>query len=234
MKNIRFLTFVLLLGTLVLSACGAGAVTSTPTVAASASVDAMPVSFIGIVDSIAGDQWVISGTTMTVDASIVRDGPFNVGDEVKVEGFVDPDGSFTVSRIETPTPQETATLPPFADDNSNDGVTNENTNDANINDGNVNDDNDNGGNSNDDNSNSSNSNDSNTNDDNGGNANDDNSNSGNDNGDDGGGNVNDDNSNDGNTNDDNSNDGNDNGDDRGDNSNDDNGNDDNGANSNDD
>jgi hypothetical protein len=216
MKNIRFLTFVLLLGTLVLSACGAGAMASTPTVAATARVDAMPVSFIGIVDSIAGDQWVISGTTMTVDASIVRDGPFNVGDQVKVEGFVRPDGSFTVSRIETPTPQETATLPPFADDNSNDGVTNANTNDANINDGNVNDDNDNDGNSNDDNSNSSNSNDSNTNDDDGGSSNDDNSNSGNDYGDDGGVNSNDDNSND---------------DHGGDNSN---GNDDNGGNSNDD
>lgn len=223
MKNIRFLTLALLLGALVLSACGAGAAvpTSTPIVTASAGGGAMPVSFIGIVDSITGDQWVISGTTVTVDPSIVRDGPFNVGDQIKVEGFVHSDGSFTVSRVELPTPQETATLPPFGNDNSNDGGTNVNTNDANTNDSNTNDD-DNGGNTNDDNSNDSNSNDGNTNDDNGGNSNDDNSNSGNDNGDD-------DNDNDGNNNDDNSN--NDHG---GGNSNDDNDNDDNGGNSNDD
>ena len=198
MKNIRFLTFILTIATLVLSACGA--VTATPTAApeaASAKVNAMPVAFIGIVDSIAGDQWVISGTTVTIDVSVVRDGPFNVGDQVKVEGQVNPDGSFTISRVEAPTPQATATLPPVSVDNSNEAINNANTNDANINDDNSND-----GNTNDDNSN-----DSNTNDDNGGNSNDDNSNDdhdGNSN-DDHGGNSNDDNSNDdhgGNSNDD--------------------------------
>jgi hypothetical protein len=182
MKNIRFLTFVLIIGTLVLSACSAGTATPTavPQPAKSAKVDAMPVSFVGIVDSIAGDQWVISGTTVTVDASVVRDGPFDVGDQVKVEGFVNSDGSFTISRVESPTPQETATLPAVSVDNSNEAISNANTNDANINDSSS-------VNSNDDNSNASNSNDSNINDDNGGNSNDDNSNSSNDNGDDKGG-----------------------------------------------
>ena len=202
MKNIRFLTFVLIVGTLILSACGPAAATATavPEAATAAKVDAMPVEFVGIVDRMAGDQWVISGTTVTVDESIVRDGPFNVGDQVKVEGFVNADGSFTVSRIESPKPQETATLPPLSD-NSNESLSNSNTNDANTNDDN--------------------SNDGNTNDDNGGNTNDDNSNDGNIN-DDNGGNTNDDNSNDDNSNDDDSND--DNG---GGNSNDDSGNDDN-------
>jgi uncharacterized membrane protein YgcG len=183
MKNIRFLTFVLIIGTLVLSACGAGTATPTaaPQPAKSAKVDAMPVSFVGIVDSIAGDQWVISGTTVTVDASVVRDGPFDVGDQVKVEGFVNSDGSFTISRVESPTPQESATLPAVSVDNSNEAISNANTNDANVNDSSS------GVNSNDDNSNASNSNDSNINDDNGGNSNDDNSNSSNDNGDDKGG-----------------------------------------------
>jgi Domain of unknown function (DUF5666) len=208
MKNLRFLTFVLILGALVLSACGAGAATPTsaPKASASAKVEAMPVAFIGIVDSIAGDQWVISGTTVTVDESVVRDGPFNVGDRIKVEGLVSPNGSLAVTRVESPTPQETATLPSVSVDNSNEGPINTNINDSNINDGNINDDNSNGVNSNDDNSNDDNSNDSNTNDDNGGgNTNDDNSN------DDNGGNSNDDNSND----------------DNGSNSNDDNGNNDN-------
>lgn len=187
MKNIRFFTFVLILGTLVLSACGATAPVSTPapvTTGGSTKVEAMPVAFVGIIDSMAGDQWVISGTTVTVDASIVRDGPFGVGDQVKVEGLVHPDGTFTLSRVESPTPQETATLPAVSVDNSNEAPANANINDSNVNDGNINDDNSSGVNSNDDNSNddngggntnddSSSSNDDNSNDDKGGNSNDD-------------------------------------------------------------
>jgi hypothetical protein len=198
MKKIRLLTFVLIIGTLVLSACGAAAATPTAApVAAGAKVDAMSVAFVGIVDSMAGDQWVISGTTVTVDASIVRDGPFNVGDQVKVEGFVNPDGSFTISRVESPTPQEAATLPPVSVDNSNEALSNANTNDVNANDSSFN-DNSSSLNSNDDNSNASNSNDSNINDDNGGgNTNDDNSNTSNDNGDDHGGDRGNDNGDDG-------------------------------------
>ena len=229
MKNIRFLTFVLTIGTLLLSACGAAATPATPAPIATsenASVDAMPVAFVGIVDSIAGDQWVISGTTMTVDASIVRNGPFGVGDRIKVEGFVNPDGSLTLSRVETPTPQDVLTATPFVVDNSNDVNAN-----VNVNDGNINDDNSNSLNSNDNNSNTANSNDGNVNDDNGGNSNssDDNSNTANSN-DDNGGNSNDDNSNTANSNDDNGG-GNSNDDSGGSNSNDDNGG---GGNSNDD
>ena len=194
MKLTHLLVFVLAIGALGLSACGA--IAATPIIA-SETAGALPVAFIGIVDSIAGDQWIISGTTVTVDPDIVQDGPFAVGDQVKVEGIVNTDSSFTVTRVEDPTPQDVSTLSPFGNDN---------TNDANINDGNSNANfNDNGTNTNDDNSNDDNSNDSNTNDDNGGNTNDDNSN------DDNGGNSNDDNSND----------------DNGSNSNDDNGNDDN-------
>jgi hypothetical protein len=201
MKSLRLLTFVLILGALVLSACGGIATpTSAPKASASAKVDAMPVAFIGIVDSIAGDQWVISGTTVTVDESVVRDGPFNVGDRIKVEGLVGPNGSLTITRVESPTPQEAATFTPFPAGNTNEAINNANTNDANINDGNINDSNindDNGnGNSKDDNSNDDrggNTNDDNSNDDNGRNSNDDNSN------DDNGRNSNDDNNNDDNS-----------------------------------
>jgi len=187
MKNFRFLTFVLTIATLILSACGAAASTAaTPapiTTSGSDKVDAMPVAFVGIVDSIAGDQWVISGTTVTVAESIVRDGPFHVGDRIKVEGFANPDGSFTVSRVEAPTPQDILTATPVVADNSNEAISNANTNDANVND---------------DNSNSANSNDANVNDDHGNdvNSNDDNSNSVNSNN-----NTNDDNSSSGGTND---------------------------------
>lgn len=204
MNKIRFLAFILMIGTMVLSACGAGATTATPApISVSQKVEAMPVTFVGIIDSITGDQWVISGTTVTVDESIVRDGPFTIGDRIKVEGLVNPDGSLTVSRVEAPAPQETATQTPIVVDNSNEAIGNSNTNDANVNDSNTNDDS--SVNSNDSNTNDDNSNDSNVNEDSG--------------------NTNDDNSNDSNTNDDNG--GNDNSDDNGGNSNDDNGNDDN-------
>ena len=186
MKNIRFLTFILVIGTLVLSACGAAAATAAPNVGAG-RVEALPVAFVGIVDSIAGDQWVISGTTVTVDPAVVRDGPFAVGDQVKVEGIVNTDGSFTVSRVEAPTPQDISTLPELGNDNTNEA----NTNDANINDANVNDDNSNGAGF-DDNGNGANTNDdnggaTNANDDNGGNTNDDNGGGSNSNDDSGGG-----------------------------------------------
>jgi hypothetical protein len=182
MNKNRFLTFVLLIGTLLLSACGAAASPATPAASTSGGAskgEAMPVSFVGIVDSIAGDQWVISGTTVTVDPSIVRDGPFNVGDTIKVEGFVKADGSLTVSRVETPSPQDAVTATPFGDDNSNDANANDN---ANVNDGNINDDNGNDVNSNDDNGN-----DGNINDYHGAKSNDDNSNTVNSNDDNGGG-----------------------------------------------
>lgn len=200
MKNTRFLFFVLIMATLLLGACGGTAATAT---VGGGRVEPMLVAFIGTVDSIAGDQWVINGQTVTVPADVIQEGPFGVGDQVKVEGSVNADGSFRVSRVELPTPQDFSSLPPFSSDNSNTNDTNtndsginsndDNGNTANSNDGNINDDNGNGANTNDDNGNGANTNDdndndSNSNDENGSNdnADDDDSNSsgGNDNGDD--------------------------------------------------
>ena len=228
MKNTRFLVFILTIATLVLSACGAAA---TPS-AGSGKVEAMPVAFVGTVDGMAGDQWVINGTTVTVDPAVVRDGPFTVGDRVKVEGIVNTDGSLTVSRVEVASPEDATTLPAFGDANTNDTNANDN---ANINDGNINDDNSNinDGNINDDNSNGLNSNDDDINDDNsnGLNSNDDDSNDDNGNG----VNSNDDDSNDDNGNSSNSNSNDDDSDDdNGNGDNDSGGDDDNGGNSNDD
>jgi len=211
-KTARLLLFVLTVSTLLLSACGGAATPNT----GGGKVEAIPVAFTGMVESIAGDQWVINGQTVTVDPAVVRDGPFNAGDRVKVEGVVNSDGSFTVSRVETPSTEDISTLPQFGDDNSNNANSNDdNGNIANSNDANANDDNGNAANSNDANANDGNGNEA--------NSNDDNSNAANSND----ANVNDDNGNDANTNDDNSNDAN---------SNDDNGNADNsnGASTNDD
>ena len=69
-------------------------------------VEAIPVAFTGMVERIAGDQWVINGLMVTVDPAVVRDGPFSIGDQVKVEGVVNSDGFFIVSRVEVPSPED--------------------------------------------------------------------------------------------------------------------------------
>jgi hypothetical protein len=202
MKKLSYvLVLVLALTAMLISACGGSAAISAPDAAAvgGGKPQTSPVEFTGMIESINGNEWSINGQTITVDPAVVRDGPFKVGDTVKVEVNVQADGSMVVSRVEAP----------GANDNSNDANSNDaNSNDANSNDANSNDVNSNDANSNDDNSNDANSNDDNGNDDN---SNDDNSNDANSNDDNG----NDDDSNDDNGNDDDSNDDNGGGDDSG-------------------
>jgi uncharacterized membrane protein YgcG len=162
-KRASFVVFVSVTITLLLNACGASATPNT----GAGKVEAIPVAFTGIVESMAGDQWVINGKTVTVDPSVVRDGPFKTDDRVKVEGVVNSDGSFSVSRVEAPTSEDLSTLPQFGDDNSNTTNANDaNINDANINNGIVNVDNSNTANANDININNDNSTNLNANDDN--------------------------------------------------------------------
>jgi hypothetical protein len=170
-----FRTYVIALAmaALLLSACS-GAPAAAPAEQASVKVDASLIAYTGTIDSISGEQWVVNGQPLTVDPSIVRDGPFQAGDTIKVEGSVNADGSFTVTRVEMPSASDMSDLPqigdPQTDGNTNDTNTNDtNTNDTNTNDTNTNDANTNDDNMNDDNSNSD---DANSNDD-GSNSNDD-------------------------------------------------------------
>ena len=188
-KQFRFLFVVLALVAMFISACG-GAATANSSVGGD-KPRASLVEFTGVIEAIDGNQWTINGQVITVDPAVLRDGPFAVGDTVKVEAEVQADGSVVVTRVE----------PPVAgvDDNSNDDNSDDdNGNNENSNDDNGNDDNSNDDNGNDDNSNDDNGNDDNSNDDNG---NDDNSNDDNSNDDDS---SNDDNSNDDDSDDDNS------------------------------
>jgi hypothetical protein len=182
-----FTTFLLI--AFLLSACaGAPATASAPNVGGSKPLE-HPVTYVGMIESIAGDEWTINGLTITVDPAVVRDGPFGVGDQVKVEGVVNQDGSVTVSRVEMPSQADLSTLPQLGNDNEA-NANDANSNDDNVNDANSNDDNGNDANSNDDNVNDDNGNDANSNDDNGndsdstnGNSNDDDANSNDDDGD---------------------------------------------------
>ena len=171
-KNFRYVLVLFVLASMLLGACAAAPASG------SSKVETASVAYTGTIESISGTQWIVNGQTITVDPSVVRDGPFSVGDTVKVEVDVNQDGSITVTRVETPSSTDLSDLPSLGNDNSNGNSNDDNSN------GNTNDDNSNvnaNGNTNDDNSNSSsNSNDSNSNDD-------DNSNGGDDNGNDSGG-----------------------------------------------
>ena len=102
-----------------------------------------PVEFTGVIESINGNEWTVNGQKITVDPAVVRDGPFNVGDTVKVEVQVQADGSMVVSSVETPGAADNSN-----DANSNDVNSNSNSNDnsnANSNDNDNVNDNTNGG-----------------------------------------------------------------------------------------
>jgi hypothetical protein len=136
-RSFFFFVVLISVATMLLSACGAVTAPAAPVAPGSAKVDASIIGFTGVIESMNGNEWVINGQTLTVDPATVRGGPFQVGDQVKVEGVVNPDGSVTVSSVESPSAADLTQTPAPADN------TNANTNDANVNDGNDNEDNDN-------------------------------------------------------------------------------------------
>lgn len=132
---------MLVLATLLISACtGAAAPAST---SGGGKVEAAPVEFTGVIESMNGNQWVVGGQTITVDPSVIGDGPFVVGDTVKVEVEVQTDGSILVTRVEAPTSTGNSNDTNSNDTNSNDASGNVNSNDStsnsNSSDGNSND-----------------------------------------------------------------------------------------------
>lgn len=99
MKAIKFLRAAIVLVGILLSACAPAANPATNVGGGKGLAD---VSFTGVIESMTGNQWVISGQTVQVDSSVLRDGPFAVGDTVKVEASMSNDGSVTAQRVETP------------------------------------------------------------------------------------------------------------------------------------
>lgn len=63
--------------------------------------------------------------------TVESDGPFKVGDVIKIEAVMNLDGSFAITRVESATPEDISSLPQLGNDNSND----DNTNNGNSNDG---------------------------------------------------------------------------------------------------
>lgn len=95
-SNGYFLLSLLAIATYLLSACGPAAAVKGP------HVNADQVVITGVIEAINGDTWTVNGQTLTIDPSVVHGGPFNVGDTVKVEAALAPDGSLVVESVETP------------------------------------------------------------------------------------------------------------------------------------
>lgn len=105
MKAIKFLRGLLILAGILLTACAPAAKSAAPAQVGGDKVQP-DVIFTGAIESMNGNQWVINGQTVTVDDSVLRDGPFSVGDTVKVEAQVAADGSITAQRLEMPSAKD--------------------------------------------------------------------------------------------------------------------------------
>ena len=119
-----FLVLVALIAVFV-SACG-GAAAATDTSAGSDKPRASLVEFTGVIEAIDGNQWTVNGQVITVDPTVLRDGPFVVGDTVKVEAEVQSDGSVVITRVEPPV--VAVGTDDISNDNSNANINDDNSN----------------------------------------------------------------------------------------------------------
>lgn len=135
MKAIKLFQAMVVVAGILLSACTAAPAASSVPGTSSAGGDKPQFSevvFTGVIDGMQGDQWIINGQPVKVDPSTLRDGPFVVGDTVKVEALVAGDGSVTAQRVESPsardltevssTPQVSSTQAPVFDDSGSEAV----------------------------------------------------------------------------------------------------------------
>lgn len=108
MKTLKFLRAIIVLLGLVLGACAPAALPSSAPSNVGSGKPVSDVIFTGVIESMDGNQWMIDGQKITVDASVLRDGSFAVGDTVKVEASVAEDGTVTAQRVETPSAADLA------------------------------------------------------------------------------------------------------------------------------
>ncbi len=110
MKKISH-TFIVVLAlvAMLVSACGATAASASETSVGAGKPQASLVEFTGVIESINGNQWTINGQVVTVDPAVIKNGPFIIGDTVKVEADVQADGSIVITRVEDPAAVAVAT-----------------------------------------------------------------------------------------------------------------------------
>jgi hypothetical protein len=128
MKRIPVFLVVAALVALFISACeGVANASASDGPSTGGSKQAMPVEFTGAIESINGNQLSINGQIITVGPDVLRDGPLNVGDTVKVEVEVQKDGSLVVSRIERLEPVSTPEVSETPESSSAGSGTNSNS-----------------------------------------------------------------------------------------------------------
>lgn len=130
-KHFRLLFVVGALIAVLVSACG-GAMPAGSSAGSDKPLASL-VEFTGVIEAIDGNQWTINGQTITVDPSVLNDGPFAVGDTVKVEAEVQADGSVVVTRVEAPALPTDAPTEVNANLNDNTNSVNSNLDNANLN-----------------------------------------------------------------------------------------------------
>ena len=125
-KSTRFILLgVVSLAAVFMAACNA-ALPAGAEAKLSADGQSAQVEFTGVVDSIAADQWVVSGQALLVTPQTVIDGSISAGDTVKVYATVTLDGAVTADKIELPISESSTAVPqstPGAFDDSGDEFT---------------------------------------------------------------------------------------------------------------
>ncbi|MBE7535362.1 MAG: hypothetical protein HS124_06495 [Anaerolineales bacterium] len=89
-----------LIGAYLLSACG-GTLSRSSALEVAPKALAKEVVFTGIVEAINGNQWVVSGQTVTVDPEIAMASNVTIGAFVKAEGIVSSDSTVVALKIES-------------------------------------------------------------------------------------------------------------------------------------
>ncbi|MHB8779713.1 MAG: DUF5666 domain-containing protein [Anaerolineales bacterium] len=98
-KMSRVLLFVLALTAMLVGAYGGVASAAS---AGTGKGQASLMEFTGVIEAIDGNQWTIGGQVITIDPTVLHNGPYKVGDTVKVEADVQADGSILITSVELP------------------------------------------------------------------------------------------------------------------------------------
>jgi Domain of unknown function (DUF5666) len=110
-KSTRFILFgILTLAAVFMAACNA-ALPAGAEGKLSADGQSALVEFTGVVDSIAADQWVVSGQALLITPQTVIDGSIGIGNNVKVYATVTADGAVTADKIELPIADSSTAVP---------------------------------------------------------------------------------------------------------------------------
>jgi uncharacterized OB-fold protein len=110
-KSTRFILFgILTLAAVFMAACNA-ALPAGAEGKLSADGQSAQVEFTGVVDSIAADQWVVSGQALLITPQTVIDGSIGIGNNVKVYATVTADGAVTADKIELPIADSSTAVP---------------------------------------------------------------------------------------------------------------------------